>query len=113
MSPLPSYSLAFHRDGTATYLGDSYSERKGRYTGRTDFDPLARWLQAQSTIVDKSESLPLVLDGGRVTLTLVFRDGRKIEKSWSVDPRRADLWAAAEVVDGVASQVQWKPQVSQ
>jgi hypothetical protein len=34
MGRFPSFGLVLHRDGTATYVGDAYSERKGRYSPR-------------------------------------------------------------------------------
>jgi hypothetical protein len=39
---------------------------------------------------------------------MVLRDGTQIVKQFGTGQDRLDLWAAGEVVDGVASGVRWE-----
>jgi hypothetical protein len=104
----PIYSVTLRNDDGASYAGVAHVDRRGNYTGRVTFQKLGLWLENQPTLVDKSENLPVIIDGEAVVLTIRFRDGKKVSKKFGTGSDRPDLWAAAEVIDGVASKIRWQ-----
>lgn len=104
----PIYRVILHKGDQARYLGTAHVDRKGSYTGSVFFTPVALWMRSQPTLMDKSESLPVITDGETVTLTITFDDGREIVKEFGTGSEREDLWVAAEVIDGVSSKIRWE-----
>jgi len=108
--PCPIYSVTLKGDGRAVWTGLANVDRRGTYTGAIDFQQVAVWLQSQPTMMNKSEDLPIAVGGEWVVLTMVLRDHTEIVKRFGggAGLDRLDLWAAAEVVDGIASRVHWE-----
>jgi hypothetical protein len=104
----PVYSITLRSDGSARYRGIRYVDRSGEYSGKYRFSELGTWLESQDKLLDRSEDLPVAIDGERVALTLVLRDGRLVSKRFGTGSGRRDLWVAAEVVDGISSKVRWE-----
>jgi hypothetical protein len=108
----PIYSVTLRNDDGASYTGIAHVDRVGEYVGSTRFQELGSWVESQPTLVDKSEKLHVITDGESVVLTIRSRDGKVVTKQFGTGSDRPDLWAAAEVIDGVASKVKWQKSAS-
>jgi len=107
MSMCPVYSLSIANDGLASFVG-RHAERQGRFGAHIPFSELADWIDGQPSLMSGSEDVPIAVDGERVTLTIFLKDGKAIVKKFGTGSGRPDLWAAAEVLDGLAAKVQWE-----
>jgi Domain of unknown function (DUF6438) len=104
----PVYSVKFRSDDGASWTGIAHVDRMGTYIGTTSFQKLGLWIESQPTLMSGSEQLKVAVDGETVVLTIRLRDGATIVKHFGTGSERKDLWAAAEVIDGVASKVRWQ-----
>jgi hypothetical protein len=80
----PAYTVRFTADGRATYAGDMYAPRLGRFAGLVDFERLAAWIDSQH---------PEALDDGYAT---GWNDTQRVTLIVERGPRRKVVTTAHE-----------------
>lgn len=105
----PVYEIALAADGTATWNGERFVERLGRYQGQVDLNDygrLARFMQRAGFLDWAPEYLANVTDLPDYFLSVVAGGQTKTVRQNGVD-EPADFWVIATVVDCLAAAVDW------
>lgn len=107
----PVYELTLNSDGTAEYLGERFVQRTGPNHGQFnpgDFDKLAGFAIRAGFFEWNDEYRENVTDLPEYRLTVVAGEDTKTVVQYGTD-EPPDFWVIAEVVDGIASDVDWMP----
>jgi hypothetical protein len=105
----PVYQVTLARDGTATWNGERFVHRPGRYHGQADIndvDRLARFIDRSGFSGWDPEHLANVTDLPDYVLTVAAGEQTKTVRQNGVD-EPADFWVIAALVDGLAEAVEW------
>jgi Domain of unknown function (DUF6438) len=105
----PMYEVTLAADGAATWYGERFVDRLGRYQGQVDvndFGRLARFMQRAGFLDWEPEYLGNVTDLPDYFLTAVVGDQTKTVRQNGVD-EPPDFWVIAAVVDGLAEAINW------
>lgn len=106
--PCPVYKLTLRRDGTATYEGRQFVERKGTYSGTFyGFERLAQLIESRGyfNLKDNYTINATDLSG---TVTSVVRTGRRKTITNYGDAGPVELWGIEAAIDGVVANTKWQ-----
>ena len=104
----PIYTITLRRDGTATYVGRNFVERKGTYTAKVyGFDRLAELIESRGYFNLKDSYTVRVTDLPS-TVTSVVRAGRRktIRNYGNSGP--VELWGIEKAIDGMVANTKWE-----
>jgi hypothetical protein len=107
----PVYEVRLGSDGTATWDGERFVERLGRFRGEVDgndFAHLAGFVERSGFFHWDSEYVGHVSDLPDYRLTVESAGGTKSVRQNGVD-EPADFWVIAALVDGIAAAIDWTP----
>ncbi len=107
----PIYQVTLGADGTATWNGERFVKRIGRYRGEAEVNEVARLL----AFVERAgffgwddEYVSNVTDTPDYILTVESNRGTKsVRQNASEEP--PDFWVIAALVDGLAERIDWQP----
>ena len=105
----PVYQVTLARDGAATWDGERFVHRPGRYHGQVDVndvDRLARFIDRAGFFGWDPEYLANVTDLPDYFIIVAAGDQTKTVRQNGVD-EPADFWVIAALVDGLAEAVDW------
>ena len=104
----PAYRVTLRRDGTATYVGLEYVERKGTYSGKFyGFERLAQLIEARG-FFDLKDNYAINATDLPSTITSVVRAGRRKTVNNYGGAGPLELWGIEEAIDGVVSNTKWQ-----
>lgn len=104
----PMYTLTLRRDGTATYVGREYVERKGTYKGKIyGFDRLAQLVQSRGYFNLKDEYTVNATDLPSA-ITSVVRSGRRKTIRNYGESGPVELWGIEVAIDGMIANTKWE-----
>jgi len=107
----PVYEVTLRRGGSATWVGEQFTDRIGQFTGSiepSDFVLLAELVVNSGFYAWDEMYPPPATDLPAYRLTVTSRHGERSVEQWGTDePRGFSLIAAA--VDGFASSTWWEP----
>jgi hypothetical protein len=113
--PCPIYQVTLRRDGTATWHGDTFSQRLGDYRGEVfeeDFVKLAGFIE-QSGFFEWADRYEVeVTDNPEYELEVERGDERRKVVQYATDEPR-DFWTIATLIDGLCFGIEWVPQVNE
>jgi len=104
----PAYEVRFTVDDRATYSGEIYAPRQGRYGSLVDFARLAAWVDSQHPELLAPAYADNIIDSQRTTL--IVERGTTRAQTTTTDASQAPLrfhgivWA----LDGIAAEVHWR-----
>ena len=101
------YEVTLAADGTATWYGERFVDRLGRYQGQVDandFSRLAGFMQRAGFLDWEPEYLGNATDLPDYFLTAVVGDHTTTVRQNGVD-EPPDFWVIAAVVDGLAEAI--------
>jgi hypothetical protein len=106
----PVYDVTLAFDGTATWNGERYVDRLGRYQGQVnvnDYGRLTRFIERVGFFGwDPEYADPNVTDLPDYFLTVVADGRSKTVRQYGVD-EPADFWVIAAIVDYLAAGINW------
>jgi hypothetical protein len=105
----PVYEVTLAADGTATWNGDRFIDRLGRYQGQmdlNDYGRLARFIQRADFFSWDPDYVASVTDLPNYYLTVVAGGQTKTVRQYGVD-EPADFWVIAALVDCLSEAVDW------
>jgi Domain of unknown function (DUF6438) len=105
----PIYEVTLAADGTATWYGERFVDRLGRYHGQVDVNDvgrLGRFMQRAGFFGWDPEYLANVTDLPDYVLTAVADGQTKTVRQNGVD-EPPDFWVIAAVIDGLAAAIDW------
>lgn len=110
--PCPIYEVTLRGDGTALWVGEEFTARRGTFRGTfepEDFAQLASFVD-RCGFFDWAEhyepELYVVTDGPTTTISATRQRTTKTVSQYVAD-EPADFWVLAALVDALASQVGW------
>ena len=106
----PMYKVILRKDGTASYVGTSYAERKGKYTSRYNeyyFTQIAELMARNEYLNFKEQYGPTATDQGYMVTGVAYADQRKTIKNYgSQGP--LELWTIEMALEGAISEIRWE-----
>jgi hypothetical protein len=103
----PMYKVTLRSDGTATYKGEQYVERKGTYNGTFHgFHRLVQLIEKQGYFNLKDEYTIEATDMPSA-ITSVVRAGKRKTITHYGDSGPVELWAIEQAIDGVVANARW------
>ena len=106
----PIYDVTLRADGTATWNGERFVERLGRYEGEVnlnDYDRLARFVERAGFFDwDPEYANDNIADLPNYYLTVVANGNTKTVRQYAVD-EPPDFWVIATLVDSLAEDIEW------
>lgn len=104
----PAYKITLRRDGTATYVGMEYVERKGTYNGKFyGFERLAQFIEARG-FFDLKDNYSINATDLPSAITTVVRAGQRKTVINYGDVGPLELWGVEKVIDGVMANTKWQ-----
>lgn len=105
----PVYKITLRKDGTATYVGNSYARRRGTFDGKLEygFEKLAELIYRQgfSNLENTYDSPFTDLDTAIVT---VIKDGKVKTVSDYGSAAPVELWGIERLIDSISEEIVWK-----
>ncbi|MDB5026319.1 MAG: hypothetical protein JWO66_8, partial [Candidatus Eremiobacteraeota bacterium] len=104
----PSFSVWFHSDGHAIYVGGPTAPRKGYYTATVDFAPLLA--RVESTHPQELSSWhygPSDRDATRAIVILEHRSGRQVVEATQESDAPAPLKEMIGAIQNAADRAPW------
>jgi hypothetical protein len=105
----PMYEVTLRSDGTATWYGERFVPRLGRYTGEVSVDAyqkLARFIQRAGFFGWQDEYVANVTDTPDYFLTVTTGQRSKTVRQNATD-EPPDFWVIATLIDALAATVDW------
>ncbi len=105
------YEVTLASDGTATWDGERFVDRLGRFSGEidvNDYSRLLRFVERAGFFQWNDEYVGQVTDTPDYHLTVVAGGRTKTVRQNGVD-EPPDFWVIAALVDGLAEAVDWSP----
>lgn len=107
MGYCPMYKVTLRRDGTATYVGRDFVERKGTYTGKFyGFSRLAQLIETRGYFSMKDRYTINASDLPSAITSVVRAGQRKTITNYG-DEGPVELWGIEQAIDGVLANVKW------
>lgn len=104
----PVYKITLRRDGTATYVGREFVERKGTYSGKIyGFERLAQLIESRGYF-NLKENYTVNATDLPSTLTSVVRAGRRKSVTNYGDTGPVELWGIETAIDGMVTNIKWQ-----
>jgi hypothetical protein len=103
----PAYTVRFTADGHATYAGDMYAPRIGRFAGLADFERLAAWIDSQHPETLEDGYATGWIDSQRVTLIVERGTRRKVVTTANESEIPLRLEGMILALDGETERVRW------
>lgn len=106
--PCPIYKVTLRRDGTATYEGQQFVERKGTYNGTIyGFERLAQLIESRGYF-NLKENYTINATDLPSALTSVVRAGRRKTITNYGDQGPVELWGIETAIDGIVANTKWQ-----
>ena len=106
----PLYKIVLRKDGTASYLGTSYAERKGSYKSSYNeyyFTQIAKLMAKNEYLNFKDQYGPAGKDQGYVITSVAYAGQRKTIKNYgSLGP--LELWTIEMALEGAMAEIKWE-----
>ena len=106
----PMYKVVLRKDGTATYTGTSYAERRGKYESRYNeyyFKQIAELMAKNGYLNLKEQYGPKATDQGYIVTSVAYANQRKEIKNYGSEGP-LELWAIEMALEGAMSQIRWE-----
>ena len=104
----PMYKVTLRRDGTATYVGREYVERKGTYKGQVyGFQRLAQLIESRGYFNFKDNYTRPITDLPSTITSVVRAGSRKTIKNYG-DSGPVELWGIEAAIDGIVANTKWE-----
>jgi hypothetical protein len=103
------YEVTLRSDGAATWYGERFVARLGRYTGEVSVDEyqkLARFIQRAELLGWQDEYVANVTDTPDYFLTVTVGQRTKTVRQNAID-EPPDFWVIATLIDALAATVDW------
>jgi hypothetical protein len=106
----PMYKVILRKDGTASYVGTPYAERKGKYKSSYNeyyFTQIAKLMAKNEYLNFEDQYGPTAMDQGYMVTSVAYGNQRKtITNHGGQGP--LELWAIEMALDGAMSQIRWE-----
>jgi hypothetical protein len=106
----PVYSVTLNLDGTATYTGERFADRTGKFSGRVywnDYGHLCLLIDTSGFMNLGNRYATNWTDDETTTVTVTRRNGevKSVEDYGRFAPPEA--WTVERAIDGVVGQIKW------
>jgi hypothetical protein len=105
----PMYKVVLRKDGTASYIGLRYAERKGNYRSSYNeyyFTQIAKLMSRNEYLNFKEQYGPSATDEGYIITGVAYGDQRKTIKNYGSEGPM-ELWSIEMALEGAMSQIRW------
>lgn len=106
----PMYKVVLRKDGTASYIGLRYAERKGNYRSSYNeyyFTQIAKLISRNEYLNFKEQYGPSAEDEGYIITSVAYGDQRKTIKNYGSEGPM-ELWSIEMALEGAMSQIRWE-----
>jgi hypothetical protein len=106
----PMYKVVLRKDGTASYIGLRYAERKGNYRSSYNeyyFTQIAKLISRNEYLNFKEQYGPSATDEGYIITSVAYGDQRKTIKNYGSEGPM-ELWSIEMALEGAMSQIRWE-----
>ncbi|MDX6575508.1 MAG: hypothetical protein QOE96_1461 [Blastocatellia bacterium] len=106
----PMYKVVLRKDGTASYIGLRYAERKGNYRSSYNeyyFTQTAKLISRNEYLNFKEQYGPSGEDEGYIITSVAYGDQRKTIKNYGSEGPM-ELWSIEMALEGAMSQIRWE-----
>ncbi|MDX6404152.1 MAG: hypothetical protein QOH70_1607 [Blastocatellia bacterium] len=106
----PMYKVVLRKDGTASYIGLRYAERKGNYRSSYNeyyFTQIAKLISRNEYLNFKEQYGPSATDEGYIITSVAYGDQRKTIKNYGAEGPM-ELWSIEMALEGAMSQIRWE-----
>jgi hypothetical protein len=106
----PMYKVVLRQDGTASYAGTAYADRKGNYKSRYNdyyFARIAKLMVRDEYLNFKEQYGPTGIDQGYMVTSVAYADHRKTIRNYGSEGP-LELWTIEMALEGAMSQIRWE-----
>jgi hypothetical protein len=103
----PAFSVWFHADGKATYVGAAAAPRKGSYVGEVDFPSLRTRVESQHPADLAWHYGTADAGAARTIVVLLHHVGRQTIETSRLDESPQSLKEIVRIIDGAANSTNW------
>jgi hypothetical protein len=106
----PMYKVVLCKEGTASYIGLRYAERKGNYRSSYNeyyFTQIAKLISRNEYLNFKEQYGPSAEDEGYIITSVAYGDQRKTIKNYGSEGPM-ELWSIEMALEGAMSQIRWE-----
>jgi hypothetical protein len=106
----PLYKVVIRKDGTSTYDGTPYADRKGKYKSLYNeyyFNRIVELVVRNEYLGLNQQYGPKRHDEGYVVTSVAYADQRKEIKNYGSEGP-LELWAIEMALEGATSQIRWE-----
>jgi hypothetical protein len=106
----PMYKVVLRKDGTASYIGLRYAERKGNYRSSYNeyyFTQIAKLISRNEYLNFKEQYGPSATDEGYIITSVAYGDQRKTIKNYGSEGPM-ERWSIEMALEGAMSQIRWE-----